>query len=176
MGRACPTHGQCFYYAARRRMAHAQVLVVNHAVFFADLALRRGGASLLPQHDIVIFDEAHMAEAVASEHLGIGVSSAGIERVLSKLHNDRTHRGLLLHYKLHDLEADVRRCRRAAEAFFASVKDAHGVIRRGGCRRRDSSPTSSASRSPASPGGCEPRPTASRPTPSGTTWARWRSD
>jgi ATP-dependent DNA helicase DinG len=124
MGRACPTHGQCFYYAARRRMAHAQVLVVNHAVFFADLALRRGGASLLPQHDIVIFDEAHMAEAVASEHLGIGVSSAGIERVLSKLHNDRTHRGLLLHYKLHDLEADVRRCRRAAEAFFASVKDA----------------------------------------------------
>ena len=124
MGRACPMHARCFYYAARRRMAHAQVLVVNHAVFFADLALRRGGGSLLPPHDIVIFDEAHMAEAVASEHLGIGVSSAAIERVLSKLHNDRTHRGLLLHYGLHDLEADVRRCRRAAEDFFASVKDA----------------------------------------------------
>ena len=123
MGRACPTHQQCFYYAARRRMAHAQVLVVNHAVFFADLALRRGGASLLPSHDVVIFDEAHMAESVASEHLGIGVSSGGVERVLSKLHNDRTHRGLLIHYRLHDLEADVRRCRRAAEAFFASVKD-----------------------------------------------------
>ena len=123
MGRACPTHQQCFYYAARRRMAHAQVLVVNHALFFADLALRRGGASLLPSHDVVIFDEAHMAESVAGDHLGIGVSSGGVERVLSKLHNDRTHRGLLIHYRLHDLEADVRRCRRAAEAFFASVKD-----------------------------------------------------
>jgi len=124
MGRACPTHQQCFYYAARRRMAHAQVLVVNHALFFADLALRRGGASLLPNHDVVIFDEAHMAESVAGDHLGIGVSSGGVERVLSKLHNDRTHRGLLVHYGMHDLEADVRRCRRAAEAFFASVKDA----------------------------------------------------
>ena len=124
MGRACPTHQQCFYYAARRRMAHAQVLVVNHALFFADLALRRGGASLLPSHDVVIFDEAHMAESVAGDHLGIGVSSGGVERVLSKLHNDRTHRGLLVHYGMHDLEADVRRCRRAAEAFFASVKDA----------------------------------------------------
>ena len=124
MGRACPTHQQCFYYAARRRMAHAQVLVVNHALFFADLALRRGGGSLLPSHDVVIFDEAHMAESVAGDHLGIGVSSGGVERVLSKLHNDRTHRGLLVHYGMHDLEADVRRCRRAAEAFFASVHDA----------------------------------------------------
>ena len=124
MGRACPTHQQCFYYAARRRMAHAQVLVVNHALFFADLALRRSGASLLPNHDVVIFDEAHMAEAAAGDHLGIGVSSGGVERVLSKLYNDRTHRGLLVHYGLHDLEADVRRCGRAAEAFFASVKEA----------------------------------------------------
>jgi ATP-dependent DNA helicase DinG len=124
MGRACPTHQQCFYYAARRRMAHAQVLVVNHALFFADLALRRGGASLLPNHDVVIFDEAHMAESVASEHLGIGVSSGGVERLLSKLHNERTHKGLLVHYRMHDLEADVRRCRRAAEGFFASVKGA----------------------------------------------------
>jgi ATP-dependent DNA helicase DinG len=124
MGRGCPTHQQCFYYAARRRMANAQVLVVNHALFFADLALRRAGASLLPAHDIVIFDEAHMVESVASEQLGVGVSSGGIERVLAKLASDRGHRGLLAHYRMHDLEVDVRRCRRAAEAFFAGVKEA----------------------------------------------------
>ena len=105
-------------------MQHAQVLVVNHALFFADLAVRRSGASLLPPHDVVIFDEAHMVEAAASEHLGVAVSSAGVERVLSKLHSERTHRGLLGHYGLHELEADVRRCRRAAEAFFAAVKGA----------------------------------------------------
>jgi len=116
MGRACPTHQQCFYYAARRRVWHAQVLVVNHALYFADLSLRRAGVKLLPDHDIVVFDEAHMVESVASEHLGLTVSSGGIERVLSKLHNERTHRGLLAHYRMHDLEADVRRCRRAADA------------------------------------------------------------
>ena len=123
MGRRCPTYQQCHYYAARRRMSHAQVLIVNHALFFSDLALRRAGASLLPPHDIVIFDEAHMAESVASEHLGVGVSAGGIERVLSKLHSERTHRGLLTHYRMHDLEQDVRRCRRAAEAFFADVRE-----------------------------------------------------
>lgn len=124
MGRACPTHAQCFYYAARRRMAHAQVLVVNHALYFADLAVRRGGASILPPHDVVVFDEAHTVEAVASEHLGVGVSSGGVERVLGKLCSDRGDRGLLVHYRVHDLEADVRRCRRAAGEFFAAVKAA----------------------------------------------------
>ena len=124
MGRACPHNARCHYYAARRRMAHAQVLVVNHAIYFADLAVRRSGASLLPPHDIVIFDEAHTVEAVASEHLGVGVSSGGIERVLSKLHSERTHRGLLAHYRMHDLEIDVRRARRAAEEFFGDVREA----------------------------------------------------
>ncbi len=124
MGRACPTHRQCHYYAARRRMAHAQVLVVNHALYFADLAVRRAGAKLLPDHDIVVFDEAHTIESVASEHLGIGVSSGGIDRVLSKLWNERSQKGLLAHYRMHDLEPDVRRCRRAAEDFFDDVREA----------------------------------------------------
>jgi ATP-dependent DNA helicase DinG len=129
MGRGCPTHQQCFYYAARRRVWHAQVLVVNHALYFADLSLRRAGVKLLPDHDIVVFDEAHMVESVASEHLGLTVSSSGIERVLSKLHNERTHRGLLAHYRMHELEADVRRCRRATDEFFTGVRQA--VIARG---------------------------------------------
>ena len=122
MGRACPTHAQCHYYAARRRMAHAQVLIVNHALFFSDLALRRGGASLLPNYDVVIFDEAHMVESVASDHLGIGLSSVTVDRVLSKLYNERTHRGLVVHYGLEELELAVLRCRRAAEDFFGAVR------------------------------------------------------
>lgn len=122
MGRACPTYQRCHYYAARRRVQHAQVLVVNHALFFSDLALRQGGASLLPAYDVVIFDEAHMVEGVASDHLGIGLSNAAVERVLSKLYNERTHRGLLVHYRMADLETDVLRVRRAAEDFFGNVK------------------------------------------------------
>jgi len=124
MGRACPTHGQCFYYAARRRMQHAQVLVVNHALYFADLAMRRAGASLLPPHEIVVFDEAHTIEAVAGDHLGVGLTSGGVERVLARLASERTGRGLLAHYHLDDLEPLVRHCRRAAEEFFAAVRAA----------------------------------------------------
>jgi ATP-dependent DNA helicase DinG len=132
MGRACPTHGQCFYYAARRRMQHAQVLVVNHALYFADLAMRRAGASLLPPHEIVVFDEAHTLEAVAGDHLGVGVSSGGVERVLGRLANEKTGRGLLSHYKLDELEPLVRHSRRAAEGFFAQVRAA--------CRGRSDPP------------------------------------
>jgi ATP-dependent DNA helicase DinG len=124
MGRACPTHGQCFYYAARRRMQHAQVLVVNHALYFADLAMRRAGASLLPPHDIVVFDEAHSLEAVAGDHLGVRISSGGIERVLSRLASEKSSRGLLTHYHFDDLESVVRHCRKIAEAFFASIREA----------------------------------------------------
>ena len=71
-GRNCPTFKTCFYYRARRRAQNAQVLVVNHALFFSDLALRREGASILPDYDIVVFDEAHTLEAVAGDHLGLG--------------------------------------------------------------------------------------------------------
>ena len=122
MGRACPLHQRCHYYAARRRMARAQVLVVNHALFFSDLALRRAGAGLLPPYDVVVFDEAHMVESVASDHLGVGVSSTAVDRVLSKLYNERTHRGLLVHYGLDALRTTVLRCRRHAEDFFAAVR------------------------------------------------------
>ena len=82
MGRNCPTYKDCFYYRARRRAQNAQVLVVNHALFFSDLALRREGASILPNYDIVIFDEAHTLEAVAGDHLGLGVGAGSIDYLL----------------------------------------------------------------------------------------------
>ena len=61
-------------FPARRRVLDGQLLIVNHALFFSDLALRRNGASILPDYDAVIFDEAHTLEAVAGDHLGLGVT------------------------------------------------------------------------------------------------------
>ena len=58
-------------------------------------ALRRAGASLLPDYDVVILDEAHTLEAVAGEHLGLSLTSGQFDYLLSKLYNDRTQRGLL---------------------------------------------------------------------------------
>ena len=93
MGRRCPTYNKCFYYQDRRRVQHAQILVVNHALFFSDLALRRQGVSILPDYDVVVLDEAHTVEAVAADHLGLSLTSGQVEYVLSRLYNDRTQQG-----------------------------------------------------------------------------------
>lgn len=122
MGRQCPTYAHCFYYRARRRVHNAQILVVNHALYFSDLALRRAGASILPDHNVVIFDEAHTLEAVAGDHLGMSVSSSQVEYTLNKLYNPRTQRGLLAHHRLNDEMDAVDRCRILAQDFFDDLR------------------------------------------------------
>lgn len=121
MGRTCPTYEKCFYYKARRRCYNAQLLIVNHALFFSDLALRNMGASILPDYDAVIFDEAHTIEAVAGEHLGLGLTSGQIDYSLNKLYNDRTNKGLLVHYRLRDAQQRVDDCRYLAQEFFDQI-------------------------------------------------------
>lgn len=121
MGRRCPTHSKCFYYQDRRRMQNAQILVVNHALLFSDIALRRAGVSILPDYDIVILDEAHTVEAVAGDHLGINVTSGSVEYVLNKLYNDRSQKGLLVHHGLTREQQQVDRCRHEADMFFGDL-------------------------------------------------------
>lgn len=121
MGRNCPRHKHCFYYQARRRVAGAQILIVNHALFFSDLALRREGASILPEYDVVIFDEAHTLESVAGDHLGLRATSGQVEYTLHKLYNERTNRGLLVHHRLLDLQQQVLDCLGRSEDFFRSL-------------------------------------------------------
>jgi ATP-dependent DNA helicase DinG len=74
MGRRCPTHDKCFYQAARRRMENGDLLVCNHALFFADLALRGQGVRFLPPYDHVVLDEAH-AVTCSTSPAPIGGSS-----------------------------------------------------------------------------------------------------
>jgi ATP-dependent DNA helicase DinG len=122
MGRQCPSYNRCFYYKARRRVQNAQILIVNHALFFSDLALRRNGVSILPKYDVVVFDEAHTLESVAGDHLGMGISSSQVEYVLNKLYNDRTNKGLLVRHRLRELEELVLGCRGYAQDFFDEIR------------------------------------------------------
>ena len=121
LGRRCPTHDKCFYYAARRRMQNAQLLVVNHALLFSDIALRRHGVSLLPDYEIVVLDEAHTIEQVAGDHLGIKVTTGRVDYALNKLYNDRTQKGLLVANQFTDAMQQVDRCRHAAAEFFGDL-------------------------------------------------------
>jgi ATP-dependent DNA helicase DinG len=119
MGRRCPTYAKCFYYQDRRRMQHAQIRVV--ALLFSDIALRRVGASILPEYNIVVLDEAHTVEAVAGDHLGINVTSGSVEYMLNKLYNDRAQKGLLVHHGLIKEQQQVDRCRHQADVFFGNL-------------------------------------------------------
>ncbi len=123
MGRNCPTHRKCFYYQDRRRAQNAQILIVNHALFFSDLALRRAGVNILPDYDVVVLDEAHTIEGVAADHMGIRLSNGQIEYTLSRLYNERTQKGLLADFEMRDLQKIVERCRMVADEFFADLLD-----------------------------------------------------
>ena len=77
IGPRCPYFERCFVTTARRLADQAQLVLVNHHLYFADRALRAGTASgrILPDHDAVIFDEAHQLEDVATEHFAAKVST-----------------------------------------------------------------------------------------------------
>lgn len=124
LGKKCPTYNDCFYYRARRRVWNADIMVVNHALFFSDLALRRQGASLLPDYTCVILDEAHTVESVAADHMGISVSSGQIEYLFNRLYNDRAQRGLLYVHGLNDCQELVANLRMLSQDFFFDVRAA----------------------------------------------------
>lgn len=85
-GVRCPEHGRCHVFAARRRALEADVVVVNHHLLLADLALKEEGfGDLLPSVDAVILDEAHQLPDLASEFFGTSVSARQIELLLEDL-------------------------------------------------------------------------------------------
>ena len=75
-GRRCPLLSTCFAEAARDRAAEAELVIANHALYFADVA---AGGGVLPEHDAVVFDEAHRLEETAATWLGGRVSRAGLQ-------------------------------------------------------------------------------------------------
>jgi ATP-dependent DNA helicase DinG len=81
IGAKCEHFEACFVTNMRRQAEEARLLIVNHHLFFADLAMRSGthAAGVIPDHDAVIFDEAHMIEDVATEFFGVSVSTSKLE-------------------------------------------------------------------------------------------------
>jgi len=78
-GTRCPEYEPCWLTQMKQRAAESQIVVVNHHLFFADLALRTAYGAVLPEYDTVIFDEAHLLEEIATMYFGVQVSSAQVE-------------------------------------------------------------------------------------------------
>lgn len=96
--KTCGADPRCFYHVARRRAEAADIVVLNHTLFFMLLGNDeeredREGGYLFP-NDFAIFDEAHTIEQVASRQIGIGVSQYGLRATVQRLYNARTRKGL----------------------------------------------------------------------------------
>ncbi|MEI8596081.1 ATP-dependent DNA helicase [Photobacterium sp. Hal280] len=80
LGRECPSFEDCFVVKARRKAMDADVVVVNHHLFMADLAIKETGfGELIPEADVFIFDEAHQIPDIASQYFGQSLSSRQLQ-------------------------------------------------------------------------------------------------
>ena len=116
----------CFFQRARQRILGADVLVLNHTLFFTLLNgvddEQDGG--VLFKNDFVIFDEAHTVEQVAARHIGVSVSSGGVRYSLNRLWNPRNEKGLLSVLRKGESVKAVAEVLKQSDEFFLKVEAA----------------------------------------------------
>ncbi len=119
-------HDVCFFQRVRNRILSADVLILNHTLFFTLLGGvdedQEGG--ILFKNDFVIFDEAHTMESVASRHIGLSVSSAQVRWSLNRLWNPKTEKGLLATLRKGSAVKLVAEILSESDKFFESVETA----------------------------------------------------
>lgn len=82
MGKDCPSYEDCFVVKARRKAMEADVVVVNHHLFLADLAIKETGfGELIPEAEVFVFDEAHQMPDIASQYFGQSLTSRQIQEL-----------------------------------------------------------------------------------------------
>ena len=123
LGQKCPEFDPCFITRMRNRAQQADIVVVNHHLFFADLNLRNGMyGAVLPDYTAVILDEAHLIEDVASEYFGSQVSNYQIDDLIRDV-------GML---RIEDSETDREVTRSAsrlstfADSFWMGFREGRG--------------------------------------------------
>ncbi len=130
IGTSCAYHKECFVTKMRKDADEAQLLVVNHHLFFADLALRAANAErgpaigALPPYDVVILDEAHQIEDVATQFFGTSLSKARVETMLRDAERAYFAAGLTDPvFGRGEGTALTAIVREASDAFFAAIAD-----------------------------------------------------
>ncbi len=123
IGPRCPYFERCFVTQARRLAEKAELVLVNHHLYFADRALRAAhvGARVLPEHDAVIFDEAHQLEDVATEHFGARVSTHKLAQLVRDAHVSLARMPLWTGRAADDV---IHAVERAGIALFAQIRGA----------------------------------------------------
>ena len=122
----CPNFQSCFYFKAYRERFSSHILIVNHHLYFTNLI---AGGGVLPQAEVVVFDEAHNLEDVATDYLGLEFSDSGWKFLLDSIYNPNSGKGLLsrLSFSINDKkkfkkpEEALENARRLGKDFFEEM-------------------------------------------------------
>ncbi len=118
LGQECKFYDDCFVFKARRKANEAEIIVVNHHLLLADLALRESGfGEVLPKADTIIFDEAHQLPALASEFFSQTLSS----RQFNELFSDATAAYLQDTNDMAGILDEIRACQTSLSRFRLSL-------------------------------------------------------
>ena len=126
-GRKCSQWERCFITEMRRRALESDIIIVNHHLFFADLAIKQAAegapdAGILPEVGAVIFDEAHELEAVAGNYFGISVSNLRVEELARDVEASLQHHRMLSA----SLSGALGSLRERAQFFFSLLPPGEG--------------------------------------------------
>src|SRR3984893_8445621 len=132
-GQKCPEYQRCFITAMHQRAQEADLIIVNHHLFFGDLAIRHDDfGSILPDYSAVVFDEAHEIEDVASDYFGRQLSSYRFEELVRDTENILR----VLRIEASPLRKHLVRVRERGRSFFDNFPEREGRFPFGAAERR----------------------------------------
>ena len=150
MGKRCDRYSNCFYQRARRQMFSADIIVTNHALLFTDLAAKLEGGAILPKFELVILDEAHNVESVASKYFGLRLTNAQVSFLLNRIYNPKTEKGVMAPHRDATTTQLVAQAHNACDIFYEKVLEYHreDTQRGGNVESKKNTPSKTVSASP----------------------------
>ena len=107
----CQWYDSCFFIKSRGSAKQANLIIVNHSLYFASMNIvRQNGEKVIPDHDVVIFDEAHTIEDIASAAFGSTLDSEVVQRLVTRMHKHSKQMGLVGLEELPVLSNDLFSC------------------------------------------------------------------
>jgi len=121
LGSECPKFGDCFVMKMRQRAAESELVIVNHHLLCADGSVRQSGfAEVIPETDVIVIDEAHQLEDVATQYFGFGIGHDRFDTIAHDAERAAAVPGADAD-RAADIKRDGERLRDASRAFFAAL-------------------------------------------------------
>ncbi len=125
-GSSCEHYGQCFLMKMKREAEEADLIIVNHHLFFADLAIKGLGlGEVIPEYDAVIFDEAHLLEDIATSYFSVSVNSYQAEEIAQDVLRELTNAKL----SIDGITTILSTLQQRSQKFFHCFENSSGKYR-----------------------------------------------